>query len=63
MVDPLTLEMEVQELTDQVTILEEGHNHMLVVQRSILQNQEQIISRLAALEKRDQPSPFGRPAW
>ena len=59
----LTLEMEVQELIDRVTILEEGHEHMLEVQRSILQNQEQILSRLAALEKCDQASPFGGPAW
>ena len=35
----------------------------LGVQRSILQNQEQILAKLAALEKRDQASPFGRPAW
>ena len=57
--DPLTLEMEVQELIDRVTILEEGQEHMIEVQRSILQ---QVLSRLVALEKRDQASPFGRPA-
>ena len=61
--DPPILEMEVQELIDRVTILEEGHEHMLGVQRSILQNQEQILARLAALEKRNQASPYGRPAW
>jgi hypothetical protein len=46
-----------------VTILEEGQEHMLKVQRSILKNQEQILSRLAALEKRDQASAFGTPVW
>jgi TolA-binding protein len=59
-VDQLTLEIEVQDLIDRVTILEEGQEHMLKVQRSILKNQEQILSRLAALEKRDQAS-FGTP--
>ena len=62
-VDQLTLEIEVQELIDRVTILEEGQEHMLKVQRSILKNQEQILFRLAALEKRNQASAFGTPAW
>ena len=62
-VDQLTLEIEVQDLIDRVTILEEGQEHMLKVQRSIRKNQEQILSRLAALEKRDQASAFGTPAW
>ena len=35
-VESLTLEMEVQELLDQVTVLEEGHAHMLEIQRSIM---------------------------
>ena len=50
-----------QELADRVTILEEGHRHILKVQSSILKNQEEIFSRLAALEKCEQGyqmSPF-----
>ena len=43
--DSLTLEMEVQELQDRVASLEEN-------QRKILKNQDEIISRLVALEKR-----------
>ena len=40
--DTITLEMEVQELIDQVTILEQGHSSVLNVQKWILQKQEQI---------------------
>ena len=36
-VDSLTLEMEVQELLDRVITLEEGHAHVLEIQRSIVQ--------------------------
>jgi hypothetical protein len=56
-------EPEEEREVDRVTILEEGQEHMLKVQRSILKNQEQILSRLAALEKRDQASAFGTPVW
>ena len=50
-VDSLTLEMEVQDLTDRVTSLEEGHAHVLEVQKSILNKQDDILSRLIRLEK------------
>ena len=35
-VDPLTLEMEVQDLIDRVSVLEQGHAAVLNLQRSIL---------------------------
>lgn len=62
-IDPLTMEMEVQDLIDRVTILEEGHQHILEVQSSILCNQEEIFSRLTALEKHHQASSFKMSAW
>ena len=40
-VDPLTLEVEMHDLIDKVTILEEGHKLILKVQSSILKNQEE----------------------
>ena len=43
--DTITLEMEVQELIDRVTILEQGHSSVFNVQKSILQKQELILSR------------------
>ena len=49
--DTITLEMEVQELIDGVTVLEQGHSSVLNVQKSILQKQEQILSRLAEVER------------
>ena len=48
-VDSLTLE--VQELLDRVTVLEEGHAHMLEIQWSILQKQDEILARFVKLEK------------
>ena len=56
-IDPLTLEMEVQDLIDRVTVLEDGHAHILEVQKSILLTQEEILSRLAALEKQEHRYP------
>lgn len=52
-VDPLTLEIEVQDLINRVTVLEEGQEHILKIQRSILKNQDAILSRLAGLENRE----------
>ena len=49
--DTLTLEMEVQELIHRVALLEQGHSAVLNNQRSTLQKQEHILSRLAALER------------
>ena len=49
-IESLTLEIEVQDLMDRVTVLEEGQAHMLEMQRSILQKQEDILSRLVTLE-------------
>ena len=50
-VNTLTIEMEVQELIDRVTTLEQGYTAVLNQQRYILQNQERILSRLAILER------------
>ena len=50
--DQLTLEMEVQDLIDRVSVLEQGHAAVLNLQRSILQKQDRILSRLAVLERR-----------
>jgi hypothetical protein len=49
-VDALALEMEVQELLDLVTVLEEEHIHMLEIQWPILQKQNEILTRLVKLE-------------
>ena len=48
--DSLELEMEVQDVADRVTILEQDHAHIIDMQKSIIRNQEQIFSRLAALK-------------
>ena len=52
-IDPLTLEMEVQNLIDRVSQLEDSHAHMVEMQKSILKNQEKILCRLASLERHD----------
>ena len=46
-----TLEMEVQDLIDRVSVLEQGHAAVLNLQRSILQKEDRILSRLAVLER------------
>ena len=60
-VDMLTLEMEVQDLIDRVTVLEQGHAEVLNLQRSILKKQDQILSRLTVLERQQHDS--ARPQW
>ena len=42
--------MEVQDLIDHVTVLEEGHTHVYEMQRSILRKQEEILARFTKLE-------------
>lgn len=51
-IDPLTLEIEVQSLIDRVIWLD-SHAHMVEMQKSILKNQEEILSRHAFLERHD----------
>ena len=61
--DYLTLEAEVQDLMEQVTVLESGQAHIIDLQRSIMRNQDQIFRRLAALENKSyhRPLPFWIP--
>ena len=49
-IDPLSLEMEVQDLVDRVVTLETGQEAILQAQKSILQKQNEIMSRLSAIE-------------
>lgn len=56
--DTLSLEIEVQNLIDRVTALESGHADVLQAQKTILQKQEDILSRLTAIENRLNPHPY-----
>ena len=48
--DPLSLEMEVQDLMDRVVTLESGQANILEVHKSVLQKQNKILSQLSAIE-------------
>ena len=54
-IDSLTFEMEVRDLIDRVTVLEEGHTHVHEMQRPILQKQEEILARFTKLDKSTLP--------
>ena len=58
-IDPLTVELEVQDLIDRVTILEEGHQKILEMQRTILHKATQI----KLLVSQARPPRFFLPAW